>query len=73
MSLDTIMSLRLPRAVVGMNHERLQILKYVTVVDYVTRPEYSQPHCSGQVCKNVEKNILITIAFPCNTSSHRVT
>jgi hypothetical protein len=26
---------------------------------------HSQPHCSGQVCKNLERNILTTIAFPC--------
>jgi hypothetical protein len=27
----------------------------------------SQPHCSGQVCNNFERNILIAIAFPCKS------
>jgi hypothetical protein len=65
--------IRLPPALIRMNHERLpRHCKYcLMIVDDVMRPwhtvyqpHHSQPHCSGQVCKNIEINILITIAFP---------
>jgi hypothetical protein len=32
---------------------------------YWIKPHHSQPHCSGQIFNNFERNILIAIDFPC--------
>jgi hypothetical protein len=37
------------------------------------KPHHSQPHCSGQIFNNFEKNILIAIDFPRKLVLNRVT
>jgi hypothetical protein len=63
----------LPPTAVRMNHEhRLGTAFIVPHRRWRHEAKYgiyhSQPHCSGQIFNNFERNILITIDFPCKLS-----